>query len=47
MCDAQALFCSVQVLRDAFPDHAILGEEGGVSGDTTSEYLWWAPRVSR
>ena len=29
-----------QVLREAFPDHALLGEEGGVSGNTASEYLW-------
>jgi myo-inositol-1(or 4)-monophosphatase len=28
------------VLRGAFPGHAILGEEGGVSGDVSSEYLW-------
>jgi hypothetical protein len=27
-------------LRAAFPDHALLGEEGGVSGDTSSSYLW-------
>jgi len=38
-----------QVITEAFPEHAILGEEGGVSGDTASEYLWcarlgrWAP----
>ena len=31
---------STQVLRAAFPDHALLGEEGGVSGDTSSDYLW-------
>lgn len=30
----------VQVLRAAFPDHALLGEEGGISGDTSSDYLW-------
>ena len=30
----------MQVLREAFPDHALLGEEGGVSGDTSSDYLW-------
>ncbi len=30
----------MQVLRTAFPDHALLGEEGGISGDTGSEYLW-------
>ena len=28
------------MLREAFPDHALLGEEGGVSGNTASEYLW-------
>lgn len=28
------------VIQSAFPDHAILGEEGGVYGDTSSEYLW-------
>ena len=28
------------VLRKHFPSHAILGEEGGVTGDTDSEYLW-------
>lgn len=28
------------VIRESFPDHAVLGEEGGVSGDVTSEYLW-------
>ena len=29
-----------QVLREAFPEHALLGEEGGVEGDTSSPYLW-------
>lgn len=29
-----------QVIQDSFPNHAILGEEGGVRGDTSSEYLW-------
>lgn len=29
-----------QVLREAFPGHALLGEEGGVEGDTSSPYLW-------
>lgn len=28
------------VLRQHFPGHALLGEEGGVSGDTASPYLW-------
>lgn len=27
-------------IRKRFPDHLLLGEEGGVSGDTSSEYLW-------
>ena len=30
----------LQIIRGAFPQHAILGEEGGVSGDTNSDYLW-------
>lgn len=30
----------LEVVRERFPDHLILGEEGGVSGDPTSEYLW-------
>ena len=29
-----------QVIRSAYPDHAVLGEEGGVSGNQQSEYLW-------
>ena len=28
------------MLRAAFPNHALLGEEGGISGDTSSDYLW-------
>uniref|UniRef100_A0A7S3QQS6 Inositol-1-monophosphatase n=2 Tax=Dunaliella tertiolecta TaxID=3047 RepID=A0A7S3QQS6_DUNTE len=28
------------VISSAYPDHAVLGEEGGVSGNTQSEYLW-------
>lgn len=28
------------IVRESFPGHAILGEEGGVSGDTSSDYLW-------
>lgn len=28
------------IIRKHFPNHAVLGEEGGVSGDVTSEYLW-------
>ncbi|CAL8460782.1 g313 [Coccomyxa elongata] len=30
----------LSVLRASFPDHALLGEEGGISGDVNSEYLW-------
>lgn len=30
----------LSVIRESFPNHAILGEEGGVSGDTSSDYLW-------
>lgn len=30
----------LRVIRESFPNHAVLGEEGGVSGDTSSEYLW-------
>ena len=30
-----------QILRAAFPDHALLGEEGGVvEGDPGSDWLW-------
>ncbi len=31
---------SSQVLQKEVPDHGFLGEEGGVSGDAESEYLW-------
>ena len=35
------LDCGIlQVLRAAFPDHALMGEEGGVSGNPSSDYLW-------
>eukprot|EP00889_Picochlorum_renovo_P001509 jgi/Picre1/28539/NNA_003941.t1 len=30
----------LEVIRKYYPDHAVLGEEGGVSGDVSSEYLW-------
>jgi myo-inositol-1(or 4)-monophosphatase len=33
----KAILAAIQA---AFPNHAVLGEEGGVSGDTSSEYLW-------
>ncbi|KAL6561861.1 Phosphatase impl1, chloroplastic [Orobanche gracilis] len=28
------------VVRENFPDHLILGEEGGLIGDSSSDYLW-------
>ena len=31
---------AVQVLTQDFPFHSFLGEEGGVSGNTSSEFLW-------
>ncbi|KAL3146416.1 hypothetical protein ABBQ32_003098 [Trebouxia sp. C0010 RCD-2024] len=31
---------AIQVLRQQVPEHAFLGEEGGVSGNAHSEYLW-------
>jgi len=31
---------SFQVLQKEVPDHGFLGEEGGVSGNADSEYLW-------
>ncbi|XP_077244531.1 myo-inositol monophosphatase like 1 [Tasmannia lanceolata] len=30
----------LEVIRKNFKDHLILGEEGGLIGDTTSDYLW-------
>jgi hypothetical protein len=30
----------LEVVRAAFPGHAVLGEEGGVSGDVASDFLW-------
>lgn len=30
----------LEVVRKNFGDHLILGEEGGVIGDTSSDYLW-------
>lgn len=38
--DKAAEEACLAVITSAFPDHAILGEEGGVTGDTASEYLW-------
>lgn len=36
---ASELAC-VKTIQEAFPGHAILGEEGGVLGDVNSDYLW-------
>ena len=30
----------LSVIRANFPEHAILGEEGGIKGNKNSEYLW-------
>ena len=30
----------LSVIRNAFPEHAVLGEEGGISGDAATGYLW-------
>lgn len=30
----------LEVVRKNFGDHLILGEEGGLIGDTSSDYLW-------
>eukprot|EP00199_Chlamydomonas_sp_CCMP681_P002880 CAMPEP_0119115158 /NCGR_PEP_ID=MMETSP1180-20130426/49977_1 /TAXON_ID=3052 ORGANISM="Chlamydomonas cf sp, Strain CCMP681" /NCGR_SAMPLE_ID=MMETSP1180 /ASSEMBLY_ACC=CAM_ASM_000741 /LENGTH=307 /DNA_ID=CAMNT_0007104003 /DNA_START=153 /DNA_END=1076 /DNA_ORIENTATION=- len=38
--DQAAEAAILEVLRSCFPDHAVLGEEGGVSGDASSAYLW-------
>lgn len=30
----------LDVVKKSFPDHLILGEEGGIIGDSSSDYLW-------
>lgn len=30
----------LDVVKRNFRDHLILGEEGGIIGDTSSDYLW-------
>lgn len=30
----------IKVIRETFPHHGLLGEEGGVSGDVESDFLW-------
>lgn len=38
--DRQAESEVISVLKKAYPDHAILGEESGLHGDADSEYMW-------
>jgi len=38
--DKAAEVAIVDAILKAFPDHAVLGEEGGMSGNPASEYLW-------
>ena len=38
--DKAAEAACLQQVQAAFSDHAILGEEGGVYGNTASQYLW-------
>ena len=38
--DRQAEAEVLQVLNKSFPDHAVLGEEGGLIGDPNAEYTW-------
>jgi len=38
--DKQAEFEILKVLNKAYPDHAVLGEEGGLSGAENAEYTW-------
>ena len=38
--DKESELAVLAVLRAAWPDHAILGEEGGVTGRLESPYLW-------
>lgn len=30
----------LEVVKKNFGDHLVLGEEGGIIGDTSSDYLW-------
>eukprot|EP00271_Cylindrocystis_brebissonii_P018494 TRINITY_DN5260_c1_g1_i1.p1 TRINITY_DN5260_c1_g1~~TRINITY_DN5260_c1_g1_i1.p1 ORF type:complete len:404 (+),score=53.71 TRINITY_DN5260_c1_g1_i1:56-1213(+) len=38
--DKNAELAILEEIRKRFPSHLVLGEEGGVSGDIASEYLW-------
>ena len=38
--DRQAEIEVLKVLNKAYPDHAVLGEEGGLHGDGNAEYIW-------
>ncbi|KAK6931939.1 Inositol monophosphatase-like, partial [Dillenia turbinata] len=38
--DKKSEVAILEVVRENFSDHLILGEEGGLIGDASSEYLW-------
>ncbi|ERN14805.1 hypothetical protein AMTRI_Chr02g255390 [Amborella trichopoda] len=38
--DKRSELAILEVVRDNFNDHLILGEEGGLIGNTSSDYLW-------
>ncbi len=38
--DKNAEQAIIEILRDAYPEHAILAEESGASGDDDAEYQW-------
>eukprot|EP00775_Hariotina_reticulata_P012474 gene12474-12608_t len=38
--DKAAEAACIAAIQHVFPDHAILGEEGGLIGDASSDYLW-------
>lgn len=35
----------VSAIQSAFPDHLILGEEGGIIGTGESDYLWYGTHI--
>ncbi len=39
--DHAAELAITAAIQKAFPDHAVLGEEAGLSGPSSSDYLWW------
>ncbi|MFQ6662592.1 hypothetical protein Gotur_030388 [Gossypium turneri] len=38
--DKMSEIAILEVIKKNFADHLILGEEGGIAGDTSSDYLW-------